>query len=76
MTNDASLRDGASPARRITRVVVVAVVSLLVVTMDVASGMRGAAQSNTRRVAGAAQFEAAALALQPTGGTILLRARL
>jgi hypothetical protein len=76
VTNDASLRDGASPARRITRVVVVAVVSLLVVTTDVASGMRGAAQSNTRRVAGEAQFAAAALALQPTGGTILLRPRL
>ena len=61
---------------RSARVAVVTVVSLLMVSSDLAAGTHGTARSTTVRVAGAADFETAVRALRATGGTIVLRPRL
>ena len=59
-------------AGRPRRTAVLAVLALLVAGADVA---HGASQSNTRRIAGEAELDAAARALAHTGGTIVLRPR-
>ena len=59
-------------AGRTRSTAVLAVLALLVAGADVA---HGAPQSNTRRIAGEAEFDAAARALAHTGGTIVLGPR-